>query len=122
MVDKTKKKRIEESMKREIGKILLTHPKHHIFKRISITGVDVSPDLATSKVFFSVFNGDELDEAKKVLKEEAWFFRKSLASALNLRLTPKLNFVYDDSLERGQKLAKLIDAAVAQDLSDAESV
>lgn len=112
MVDKTKKKRIEESIKREIGKILLTHPKHPIFTRITITAVDVSPDLATSKIFFSVFNKEELVEAKKTLKEEAWFLRKLLASSLNLRLTPKLNFVYDDSLERGQRLAELIDSGV----------
>ena len=115
MVDKNRKKRIEEQIQRELGKILLSHPKHPLFIKITITAVDVSPDLANSKVFFTIFDSKDVKEAIDVLKNETGFLRKSLAHNLNLRLTPKLNFVYDESTIKAQKLSALIDNAIAED-------
>ena len=115
MADEKRKRRIEELIQRELGRVLLIHPKHPLFTKITITAVDVSPDLSTAKVFFSVFDEAKAEEAKKTLQNEMGFLRKSLAHNVNLRLTPRLNFIYDESIIRAQKLSELINAAVAAD-------
>jgi len=115
MTDGKRKKRIEELIQRELGRILLTYPRHTLFAKITLTAVDVSPDLAVAKIFFSVFDDVNIEESKRVLQNEAKFLRKALARDLNLRLTPRLNFVYDESIKRSRRLSDLIDAAVASD-------
>lgn len=111
MVDKTRKKRLGELLKQELANILLRHSEQPLFVQITITTVEVSADLAVAKVFFSVFDDSKIAEATETLKRAAGFLRKSLARKLNLRMTPRLYFSYDDSIIRGQKIAELIDAA-----------
>lgn len=115
MADDKRKRRIEELIQRELGRVLISHPRHPLFTKITITAVDVSPDLAVAKVFFSVFDQVNVEEATKALHEEAKFLRKTLAHSINLRLTPRFNFVYDESIKRSRMLSDLIDAAVASD-------
>ena len=94
---------------------LLAYPKQSLLNKVTITEVDVAPDLSSAKVFFSTFEGVDLEEVMKVLQGEAKALRKMLAHTLNLRLTPKLNFIYDESIERGRRISVLIDTAVAND-------
>jgi len=115
MADNKRKRRIEESIKREIGRLLLVYPKQSVFNKITITAVDVAPDLSKANVFFSLFDDVDVVAATKTLREEAKFFRKTLARTLNLRLTPRLDFIYDESIKHGSKLSKLIDDAIASD-------
>lgn len=115
MVNDIRKKRIGAQIQRELGIVLLRSPKRPIFKQITITGVEVSVDLAIAKIFFSIFDEARVEEAKKILQQEAGFLRKTLAHNINLRLTPRLYFAYDDSIKHGQVLSALIDAAVAED-------
>lgn len=114
-MDIKRKKRIEESIQRELGRMLLQYPRHQIFSKITITVVDVSLDLAVAKVFFSLFEDVDLQEVMEVLNQEAGFFRKLLAKGLNLRMTPRLNFAYDEALQRSRKIIDLIDEAVLSD-------
>ena len=115
-MDSKRKKRIEESIQRELGKILLHYPRHQLFNKVTLTIVEVSADLAVAKVFFSLFDGVDLQEATEVLNQEIGFFRKLLAQGLNLRRTPKLNFIYDESLHRSRKIMELIDKTVANEV------
>jgi ribosome-binding factor A len=108
-MDNKRRKRIEESIQRELGRILLHYPRHQIFNKVTITLVEMSADLAVAKVFFSLFDGVDIQEATEVLNQEASFFRKLLAQKLNLRMTPKVNFVYDESLQRSRRVMDLID-------------
>ena len=102
---------------------------------VSVTGVDVSNDLAHAKILFTVLNtypGDEglvsdtltdpsaldqleIDENLKALRKASGFLRTLLAKRLRLRSTPKLHFIYDSSVQRGQRLSDLIDDALAAD-------
>ncbi len=106
------KPRIDEAVRRELGKMLLNYPRESILSKITITAVDVSPDLAIAKVFFVVFEDKDQTLAHQALEHEGHIMRKYLANTLNLRLTPKLNFIYDKSLERSRALLALIDRAV----------
>ena len=115
MSDDKRKRRIEEQIQRELGRVLISYPHHPLFTKITITAVNVSPDLAVAKIFFSVFDEVNVEEAKKVLESEAKFLRKTLAHTINLRLTPRFNFIYDESIKRSKRLSDLIDAAIASD-------
>jgi ribosome-binding factor A len=115
MADEKRKRRIEELIWHELGKILISHPKRSLFTKITITAVSVAPDLAVAKVFFSVFDEINVKEATKALHDESKFFRKTVARTLNLRVTPRFIFIYDESIKRSRKLSDLIDAAIFDD-------
>ena len=78
--------------------------------KVSITSVEVTADLKLAKCYISVF-GDEADKqnALKGLKNSQGFIRHELARRLNLRNTPELNFILDNSIEYGARMTKLID-------------
>ena len=76
----------------------------------SVTGVEVAPDLKTCRAYISVL-GD--DEAKKNtiagLKNAEGYIRRQLAKSINLRNTPEIRFILDESIEYGVTMSKLID-------------
>jgi ribosome-binding factor A len=76
----------------------------------SVVSVEVSPDLKTAKVYISVLGDEESKEAtRKGLKSAAAFMRGQLAKTLNLRNTPELTFIIDNSIEYGVHMSHLID-------------
>lgn len=83
---------------------------------ITITDVEVSQDHAHAKVFFTLL-GDaaRIEETAGALQHAAGFLRSELAHRVKLRTVPHLQFKYDASVERGARLSRLIDAAVASD-------
>ena len=87
---------------------------------IFVSALEVAPDLKTCKVYISVF-GD--DEAKKEticgLKSAEGFIRTQLAKKVNLRNTPQIFFVLDQSIEYGVRMSKLIDE-VTKDMPEEE--
>ena len=78
---------------------------------LTITSVDVSPDLSHAKVFFTILEKEKLKDTLAGLKRSAGFLRSQLARRVKLYTTPELRFVYDESVERGDRLSRLIDAA-----------
>ena len=79
---------------------------------ITLTSVDVSPDLSHAKVFFTVLQKEHLEDASTGLRRAAGFLRSQLAKRIKLYTTPELRFVYDESVERGDRLSRLIDSAL----------
>jgi ribosome-binding factor A len=77
---------------------------------ITITGVDVSPDFSHAKVFYTTLNPEHVQDAGKGLKSAAGFLRAQLAKRIKLYTTPELRFEYDESVERGDRLSRLIDS------------
>ncbi|MBE5967093.1 MAG: 30S ribosome-binding factor RbfA [Lachnospiraceae bacterium] len=76
----------------------------------SVTSVVVAPDLKTAKVYISVLGDDASKESTRLgLKSAASFMRGQLAKELNLRNTPELFFILDNSIEYGVNMSKLID-------------
>lgn len=76
----------------------------------SVTAAEVAPDLKTCKVYISVFGDDEAKkETIRGLKSAEGFIRRMLAKTINLRNTPELTFVLDESIEYGVTMSKLID-------------
>ena len=109
--------RINQAVQKEIGNILRSEVKDpRIGIMTSVTAVDVATDLKTCKVYISVL-GDEQAKAdtKKALDSAEGFIRRALASNLNLRNTPKLTFIMDDSIEYGVNMSEMIDKVISHD-------
>jgi ribosome-binding factor A len=83
---------------------------------ITLTDVEMTPDNAHAKVFFTVLGQQpRIDEAAAGLQHAAGYLRSQLAQRIKIRIVPQLHFEYDASVERGIRLSQLIDAAVADD-------
>ena len=84
---------------------------------VTITDVDVSPDLKYCTIYFMTLNGQNLGQIEDDLNAEAWGLKKVIASNLKLRYTPDLNFRMDTSFEEVDRIEKLLrDPKVAKDL------
>lgn len=81
---------------------------------ISVTGADVTPDFKYAKIYYSVLGMDGDREAEKELakglKSAQGFMRSQLAKTLNLRVTPELTFIPDESMKRGVEIAAMINS------------
>jgi ribosome-binding factor A len=106
--------RISDQLKQELALLIQNEMRDPRLGMISVLDVKVSRDLAHADVFITVLNA-EPKEAVAALNNAGGFLRSLLAKNLNLRVTPRLRFVFDESVERGRKLSSLIDEAVAQD-------
>ncbi len=101
--------RVNEEIARELTEILRTVKDPRVSGSfISILRVDTAADLRNANVHYSVL-GEGRDEVKKGLKSASGFIRSELARRLNLRATPELCFIYDDSVEHGAHIAKLLE-------------
>mgnify|MGYP003296946300 CR=1 FL=1 len=100
--------KINEEMYKEAAQIMRTVKDPRISGAfVSVTGVEVTPDLKYAKVFYSHLHGDAKEIAKG-LKAATGYFRTQLAKNLNLRVTPELTFVEDSSIAYGAKIEKII--------------
>lgn len=100
--------RVNSLIKQEISYIVqnLKDPRLGF---ITITGVEVSPDLKCAKIFFSILGTEnEKKEALKILASASKYMRGELAGKVRLRHLPALNFIFDESIERGSKILELL--------------
>lgn len=89
---------------------------------VTITGIDVSGDLAHAKVFVTVLNvEDDVQSTVDALNHCAAFLRSRLSQMMTVRTVPALKFVFDSSVERGMHLSKLIQSAVGEQLRDEDT-
>lgn len=100
--------RINDEMQKEVANILRGVKDPRVGDAfVTVTAVDVTPDLKYAKIYYSALRGDEKETAKG-LKAAAGYIRRELASSMNLRITPELTFVRDDSVAYGAHIADLI--------------
>ncbi len=106
-----KNTRINGEVQRELSTIIrqeIKDPRIHMMT--SVTQTEVAPDLKTCKAFISVLGNDE--EKKNTiagLRSAEGYIRRLLAKNLNLRNTPEIHFILDDSIEYGVHMSHLID-------------
>lgn len=109
--------RINEEVLRELSRIIrsdIKDPRIHPFS--SVVSVEVAPDLKTCKAYISVL-GDEKSQKDTLigLRSAEGYIRRSLAKNVNLRNTPELTFIIDQSIEYGVNMSRLIDDVVKKD-------
>ena len=112
--------RVNEQIRREIAEILLTGTKDpRLGRLVSIVNVETSVDLHYAKVLYSVMGTEkEKAEVAKALESAAPFIRKELMSRLKLRHTPELRFVLDETMERADKVLRIMDKLDAEREAD----
>src|SRR5512141_1400560 len=96
-------------MKEEIGAILIREYNDRAYGFITVTEVNVTPDLKIAKIYFSVFGDPEVQERTMAMLEgEKPHIRGLVASHLRLRFTPSLQFFHDTTLDRVDRINHLI--------------
>ena len=116
-----KNTRINMEVQRELSQIIRSEIKDpRIHPLTSVVAVEVTPDLKYCKAYISVLGDEEAGKATiEGLRSAASFVRRELAHRVNLRNTPEIKFILDQSIEYGVNMSKLIDE-VTKDLHDAE--
>ena len=110
----SRKDRVSEQIRRELAELIRTELKDPRVGMISITDVEVTADYAHAKIYFSTLAGREhLVDVMAGLQKASGFLRRELGKRISIHMTPQLHFVFDQSLERGADLSKLIQEAVA---------
>ncbi len=105
--------RIADQIQRELAELIRLEVRDPRVRLVTLTGVELSRDQSHAKVFFTVLgSASEGHDALEGLQRAAGFLRSSLAHRLSTRTVPELHFTYDESIERGVRLSRLIDEAV----------
>jgi ribosome-binding factor A len=106
--------RIADQIQRELAELIRTELRDPRVPMVTLTGVEVSGDQSHAKVFFTVLGAEAVAQgALEGLQRAAGFLRTGISRRLSTRSVPELHFEHDQSVERGMRLSKLIDEAVA---------
>ncbi|HJW56785.1 MAG TPA: 30S ribosome-binding factor RbfA [Burkholderiaceae bacterium] len=114
--------RVADQIQRDLAEIIAFELKDPRVGMITITEVQVTPDYAHAKVFFTMLSDDQdaIQNTVAGLQKAAGFIRGQLGRRLTIHAIPELHFVHDTSTARGMELSKLIDKANATRAKDAE--
>ncbi|MBA2649420.1 MAG: 30S ribosome-binding factor RbfA [Legionella sp.] len=114
--------RIAEMIQRKLAQIIPLEVRDpRLTGLVTISAVKVTADLSHAKVYFTVFNDDKV-AALSVLNSSAGYLRSTLARSVTLRTVPQLHFIYDESIEYGQRLSRLIDKVNDESSADDDQV
>jgi len=108
--------RIEGEMQRVLSTLVSREVRDPRVGNVTLTSITVAPDMSSARVFFVPFGDKHTpQEVGEGLNRAAGFLRGEVGRALALRHAPKLEFVYDQQIERADQLTRLIDGAVKSD-------
>ncbi len=102
-------KRVNEACREALGEILLEEMKDPRLGLVTVTSVEVSPDLHQAKVWFSVMGSDEeVETAMQVLEKAKGFLRKELGMRVRMRYTPELKIILDRGPEISERVQDIL--------------
>ncbi|AJR01915.1 ribosome-binding factor A [Hafnia paralvei ATCC 29927] len=110
--------RVSQEMQKEIAIILQREVKDPRIGMVTVSGVEVSRDLAYAKVFVTFLNDSDPNAVRvglKALHEASGFIRMLIGKAMRLRVVPELTFSYDNSLVEGMRMSNLVTSVVKND-------
>ena len=100
--------RLNTVFMREISKILQTEIKDPNIKFVTITGCEITNDLSFAKVFVTIFDMEKKKDVMASLEKAKSYIRGQLSKRVDIRHTPELRFIFDESIEYGNKIEKII--------------
>ena len=100
--------RINEEIQRELSALILTVKDPRVTGMISVTAVNTTPDLKYAKIYVSVLDKTQESQVIKGLKSAGGYLQRELGRSLNLRSTPELSFVPDDSIDHGARILSML--------------
>ncbi len=105
-----RKESIGEMIRAELSRLIIEELRDPRLGFITVTGVDLSPDLGHARIFVSVLGeSSDREQTLEVLTRATGYFRKSLSQSLNLRRTPELKFLFDATGETGARIDRILD-------------
>ncbi|UCC85716.1 MAG: 30S ribosome-binding factor RbfA [Anaerolineales bacterium] len=114
-----RQRQVAELLHQEISLLIQRRARDPRVRLVTVTGVEMSPDLRLAHVYVSVMGDQEAaKQALMGLRHAAGFFRRELGASLSLRYQPELVFRLDDSLERGFRIDELLDLLHDETLDD----
>ena len=113
--------RVAEAIRRELAQLIATELKDPRVGMISLTAVEVTPDYAHAKVFYTTrAEGEALQHIQEGLVRASGFLRREIGRRVRIHTTPALHFVHDETLARADHLSRLIDKALHSGSSSGE--
>ncbi len=104
-----KRDRVAEQIQRKLAQLIpqeVKDPRLPAF--VTISSVEVSADFSYAKIYFTVLNED-IEQTAAILNAAASYLRTALGRSMKIRSIPQLHFIYDESIEYGRRLSRLID-------------
>jgi ribosome-binding factor A len=123
--DYSRTQRVGDHLQQEVARLVQLELRDPRLKLVSITGVDVSRDLAHAKVFFTQLGIDDKEDGAKsaeVLNRAAGFIRSEIARGSTMRTVPKLHFRFDESVGRGRDMEALLKSVKSADESLSDQI
>ncbi len=112
----SRSQRVGDQIQRELAALIQFEIKDPRIGMTTVTAVEVNREFDKALVYVTVMGDQEkIDSTLRGLQQAAGFLRSELAKRLKVRTTPRLEFRYDESLERGLRMSALIDQAVAKE-------
>ena len=109
-------RRVGEQLQRELAQILQRDLRDPRIQWVTVSAVKVSRDLAQATIYITVLNSENQGKQEiAILTKASGFLRHEIGRRMLLRIVPQLKFVYDESLDRGNRISKLINDAIAAD-------
>jgi ribosome-binding factor A len=110
MAKRGRTQKVADQIQRELSEIVQRELRDPRVGLVTLTAVEVSPDYAHATVFYTCLDSAHAEAAGEGLRRASGFLRSHLAKRIRLYVVPDLRFVYDESIERGAHLSKLIDS------------
>ena len=112
----SRSQRVVEQIRRELAELIRLEVKDPRVGFITLTDVEITPDYAHAKVFFTSMTGEgDVPEILQGLRRASGFLRRELGRRIRIHTIPELHFHYDRSVEEGSRLSQLIDEVVKED-------
>ena len=112
--------KVNEQIKEEVSKIISLELKDpHLTGMITVTSVKTTPDFRFAKIYVSMIGEKNKKENLRILKQSSGYIRSCIAKKINLRITPELVFVFDESLEYGTRIDELL-KTITKDMKKGE--
>jgi ribosome-binding factor A len=103
-------RRVNETIREILGDAIATELKDPRIGFVTVTEVNTSPDLRSARVYVSVLgNEDERERSLEGLRSSHGVLQGKIASAMRIKRTPTLTFEYDESVDRGDRISRLLD-------------
>ena len=108
--EKSRSTRVAEQIKRELARLIQMEVKDPRISWVTISAIDLSPDYSNAKVFFTTLDSQaDRQSVEAALNSASGFLRNQLGKCLSMRTLPRLSFHFDESIEEGMRLHRLIE-------------
>lgn len=104
-----KLERLNSNLAKELSYILANEVKDEIIHHVTITGCDITRDLSFAKVYYTILDSSKRKEAEVALKRASSFIRGKVSERVDIRHTPELRFIYDNTIEYGNRIERKIE-------------